>query len=43
MMSAAGPGWASLNDVPAHSGIPFGSSMAAAASRIGEVIWLTSG
>lgn len=42
-MSAAGPALACLNAVPAHSGIPFGSSMAAAACRMGQVIWFTSG
>gem|GEM_PF-4746488 len=43
MMSAAGPGRASRNEVPAQRFIPFGSSMAAAACRIGNVIWFTSG
>ena len=43
MMSAAGPALACLNAAPAHSGIPLGSSMAAAYSTMGVVIWFTSG
>src|SRR6516162_7560139 len=40
---ASDPERASWNDVPAQRAIPLGSSQSAAASRIGSVIWLTSG
>ena len=42
-MSFAGPVRAARYAVPAHRLVPCGSSKAAEALRIGEVIWLTSG
>ncbi len=42
-MSAALPGRALANPVPAHRFVPFGSSTSTAALRIGAVIWLISG